>query len=701
MTAASTIPTAGEPLHRMSTDSSGPVGDWREIEWVLPDGLGGFAMGTALGVNTRRYHGWLVHATKPPVGRLMLLNACVEQLVLKQSEREPRTIDLSSFEFAGGRSKSDGPSALTEFRKGVDFVEWRYSVDAFVVKRRLRIGWRRGGLELSYRIDGPDAEVRLRVAPLVRLADMHHLFATERKIESVEVDDGVVVRDPNDESAEVAIFARDGSFRVAPDWWRGFHYEQESRRGQDDLEHLYTPGWFTFEWSAGSRSRSAVVRVEPNSERARRPLDTDDRSAHLDRIVRAAGEITPALANRPWLLSAADDFVVPRTVDGVELKTILAGYPWFTDWGRDTMISLPGLLLVTRRFDEALATLRVFAKHQRRGLIPNLFDDTSGAAHYNTVDASLWFVHAATEYRRLSANHEAYLRHLHKPCLDILTAYRDGTDFGIRMDPEDALVTAGDESTQLTWMDAARDGVVFTPRFGKAIEINALWYHGLRAVAEAMVEVDATTSRALQATAERAGRSIRELFWSDRLERLADTLRPTVDDGGRQRWEADFSIRPNMLFAVSLRHSALTDRQRRAVVAMAHRELLTPKGMRTLSPGDERYRSRFEGDMFSRDGAYHQGTVWPWLMGCFVEALLRSEGFSDSARSTARRLANGLIEEMEPPECPSVGQLYEVYDGAHEPPERPQRPGGCTAQAWSVAELVRAIALVESPELFS
>lgn len=666
-----------------------------ETEWVLTDGLGGFAMGTALGMNTRRYHGWLIHAAHPPVGRVMLLNAVLERFTLAAPGAAEETVELSNFEFEPAHIAPRGHRLLKRFERGASACRWAYRCGAFTIERRLTMGWRGGGIEVRYRVEGPaGATARVTLAPLVRLHDFHRLIRCDgRRFRVRGTASGIAIGAEN--GVELHLATSGGQFHAQSDWWFNFHYEQERQRGQEWIEDLFTPGEFRCDCEIGPDGscslalRAAAEPIAPaevdRGEALKRGVEA--RRMHLASMAERAAKSAPALGRRLDLMAAADAFVVPRRVGEESLMTILAGYPWFGDWGRDTMIALRGLLLRTGRFDEALRTLRAFASHRQRGLIPNLFDDYGGAAHYNTVDASLWFIHAACEYRRLSGDGAGFERDLREACLDIVEHYRRGTDFGIRMDERDGLIVAGDASTQLTWMDAKRDGVAFTPRHGKPVEVNALWYGGLCALAEALRERDAPRAAMLDETARRVREHFERAFWCEQTQCLADALVP--ERGG---WGQDATIRPNQIIACSLRFCPLEEPKRRAVIAAVEEHLLTPVGLRTLSPRDSRYQGRFEGGMFERDRAYHQGTAWPWLLGPFVEAVLRVDEFSDAARRRGRAIIEPLLEQMIVGR--SLGQVAEVYDGDTSP-DRPRLPGGCIAQAWSVAAVIDAMVMCE------
>jgi predicted glycogen debranching enzyme len=387
--------------------------------------------------------------------------------------------------------------------------------------------------------------------------------------------------------------------------------------------------------------------------------------------------LSPAAACEPSsppirkLMRAANDFVVYRkTPDGKDGTSILAGYPWFADWGRDTFISLPGLLLATRRFEQARQVLTVFASYVSEGMIPNRFDDYSNEPSYNTVDASLWFIHSAFEYFRLSNDYKTFEQILQPACRAIVHGYRRGTRYKIRMDERDGLVTQGDATTQLTWMDAKCGDIAFTPRHGKAVEINALWYRALVLMGE-------------KALAEQCRASFRAGFWISPFRGLADVI-----DGDAPATQKDIrrdtSIRPNQIFAVSLSDDLLTREQQSAVVEVVRRELLTPYGLRTLARDDPNYHREYKGTQAVRDAAYHNGIVWPWPLGAFLEAYLKVNDRSKDSVGQAKQWLAPLIMFLDSAVGGCVGQLPELFE-----PEEPCTPKGCFAQAWSVAETLR------------
>lgn len=641
-------------------------------EWLLTSGHGAYAMGSVSGANTRRYHGLLVATLCPPVERYVAL-ACVRDRI----ETSERDLELASFRFVsetGGVTHPRGVDRLVGFSAG-DSAVWEYNLGCGdSASRTLEIDEGRNRATLTWRVACEDP-ARLCISPMTALRSFHELFNSDERDIHVECeDDAVVLRCDH---LTLRIEAPGGAFEEQHEWWDNFELETERARGFDCVERLFSPGRFVFEFPRGGGDARLIATLEPDD--AATPAGGVRRDDRWRKACDHLAQTCPALAGdqrAATLARAADAFVVRRRIGGEWSTTILAGYPWFADWGRDAMIALPGLLLTTGRFDDAREVLETFARHERRGLVPNRFDDYGGEPHYNTVDASLWFLHAAREYARAcpAADH-GVIAHA---CGAIVDAYRDGTDFDIAMDPADALVRAGSAGTQLTWMDAKTGQTAHTPRHGKAVEINALWVHGLRCAAELIPDRAAE----LNDLSDRAAASFAERFWNTERGCLYDCLTP--EPGGV--WRPDASLRLNQIFAASLEHAPLNDAQRRGVVETVRRELLTPMGVRTLAPGQRGYRGRYRGGPEERDSAYHNGTVWPWPVGAYVEASLRAEGFCAASKERARRELTPLVEALSDG-C--VGQVGEVFDG--DGPD--QRPGGCPAQAWSVAETLRALVL--------
>jgi len=482
--------------------------------------------------------------------------------------------------------------------------------------------------------------------------------------------------------AVVTLACSAGRLVTEPDWWMNVAYPRDTYRGQGDREDYFTPGRFevplvagqdnTFTMTAALGDEPAVPQTGAARERALKPV---------------AAKMPGGESCRKALAIAVDDFVADRTVKGQALSTLLAGFPWFADWGRDTFIALPGLLLSSGRVDEAARVLQAFAGAIREGLVPNRFDDyDDDVAHYNTVDGSLWFVHAGLAYLEAPGVDAADQGWLIEAMRCVLDAYAAGTHaqshsgepVRVFMD-RDGLISAGTEHSQLTWMDAACGDVVFTPRFGKCVEINALWYSGLVGVSAKMTGADPKAAAVYAKLAKKAKTAFSTVFWSDALQRLIDHVSP--------EGEVDLSMRPNQILAASLERSPLSQPQAKAVVEAVGKALLTPVGLRTLPPDDVNYHPYYGGPQFERDRSYHQGTIWPWLLGPYVEAVLRTGKFSKKARSEARLLVNPLLDYLM---GQGLGQLHEIHDA-----DPPHAPRGCTAQAWSVAELVRVLGLMD------
>jgi predicted glycogen debranching enzyme len=642
-------------------------------EWLLTNGLGGFAMGTVVGCNTRRYHGLLCAATLPPVGRVMALNRVGEILCLDGADVDDPGAKLHELAVNQFRDRFHprGEQYLRRFELD-DTARWEYEVEGVRVHKEVQVLWMRNVAAVRYTVEPPEGRrVQLTLLPFVGLRDFH----SERHADGARFDlraghrACAVADGPND----LHLWSDDGRFVQRGDWWFGHVYAVETARGLGDHEDLYQPGRFTLEtdkratitlWAELGARRDipeSAPRYDFDGEVARRRAVVEGYRAKPQAPAGGGASRAPSLTIER-LARAANDFVVYRKApDGTDGTTVIAGYPWFADWGRDTMISLPGLLLVTGRFAQARQVLSVFASYVSEGMIPNRFNDYDNTPEYNTVDASLWFVHAAHEYARLSRDSDAFERVLLPACRKIVDGYRNGTRYNIRMDPADGLVTQGDANTQLTWMDAKCNGVAFTPRQGKAVEINALWYHALVLMGE----------RDLAATVRE---SFRKAFWISPFCGLADV----VGEGGRR----DAAVRPNQIFAVSLPNSPLTDEQQAAVVEVVRRELLTPVGLRTLNRADPNFKPHYSGAQVQRDAAYHNGTIWPWPLGAFLEAYLRVNGRSPESVDQARRWLEPLIHHLEHDAC--VGSISEIFEA-----DEPHRPDGCPAQAWSVAEALR------------
>jgi predicted glycogen debranching enzyme len=499
----------------------------------------------------------------------------------------------------------------------------------------------------------------LELRPLIAFRDYHSTTHENAAINrSLVIAPGLVKSSPYPGCPDLYFAHTTGEVRQTGDWYRNFEYTIEQERGLDFREDLFNPVVISFDLKAHPPAAvvaSTEVRAAQDVERLR--------DAEIDRLKDIGASAESDDPFRQLLVQAADQFIVQRG----EGSTIIAGYPWFTDWGRDTMIALRGLALCTRRFDDARAILVAFAGAVDRGMLPNRFTDAGESAEYNTADATLWYFEAVRAFLEHTQDGEFVRTRLYPVLTDIIAWHERGTRYGIRVD-SDALVLAGEAGTQLTWMDAKVGDRAVTPRQGKPVEIQALWYNALRVMEELSGDGH------YKDLADRARESFIRLFWNGSTGCLYDVV-----DGERR----DPSIRPNQIFAVSLFHSMLSFEQMQSVLAVVGTHLLTPYGLRTLAASDLQYRGRFEDGPESRDSAYHQGTVWPWLVGPYLSAYFKVNGRSaDAIEQASRRLAEFRRYIAED----GVGQIPEVFDS-----DAPHRAGGCTAQAWSVAELLRIV----------
>ncbi len=646
--------------------------DLPDKEWLVANGLGGYACGTLTGALTRRYHGLLIAALPAPLGRTMMLHHLGETVVLPGG---------TYFTLNG----EDGEAgALVDFRLEWGLPMWRYEAHGAVVEKRVVMPHQQNTAFATWRLVSGPGPVEMEIRPWTQFRG--HDDTLDRCAEGVPVvtaDQGrfeialagyppLRLKLDGDE----ARFALDEGESI-----EGF-YRIEADRGYPSRARLWSPGVLR----ARLCTQPVTLLASAEPWHVALALTADEaRAFELERRRRLVSLANPELRHgaAAELVLAADSFlVVPRTrvrdqtrarSQGEDVRTVIAGYHWFADWGRDTMISLPGLTLVTGRPDEARWILSTFAHYVRDGLIPNDFPDRSLDGKYNTADATLWFFHAIDKY--LEATGDRRMLHRLLPVLtSILDHHRAGTHYNIGVDPADGLLRQGAEGLQLTWMDAKVEDWVVTPRRGKAVELNALWYNALRLM-EGWLRDTGDDGRAAQAAAdaERVRRSFNQRFWNPAAGWLFDVV--DGEDGGD-----DPSCRPNQIFAVSLAHPVLDADRWEAVVETVRSKLLTPLGLRSLDPGHPDYKPRYFGNLRARDAAYHQGTVWAWLIGHYVDAWLRLHPADGHAE--ARRLLEGLIPHLDDV---GVGSIAEVFDA-----DPPFVPRGCISQAWSVAEWLRA-----------
>jgi len=652
-------------------------------EWIITNGLGGYSSGTVSGAVTRRYHGILVAALPAPLGRMVMWSHVSEFLRFSDDD----VISLGTEERAGGRLDLKGAEFLVEFRLENGLPIWTYKVRDTVIEKRVLMPHRQNSVSVSYRASGETTRLRLELRPAFNfrhhespvsepLAEPYRTVALPARYEFRAHDDRLP-------PLRMKLFGDASEFTNAPTNIHQVVYRIEQSRGYSYEGDLWSPGYFRVNLDANP---AATLVGSTESWEVAEALSPDDApNAEHQRRARLLAQAQPPAQGgiAAELVFAADQFVItpasratevaPARATDDEARTVIAGYHWFTDWGRDTMISLEGLTLATGRAVEAAHILRTFAHYVRDGLIPNMFPDGEKEGLYHTADATLWFFHALGRYVEITSDTET-LRAILPTLVDIADHHLRGTKFNIHVDPSDGLLVQGAEGYQLTWMDAKMGDWVVTPRRGKAVEINALWYNALCLLANWQRDDGNLTSAAVyEEHAQRARESFNERFWYSDNGYLFDVV-----DCNEHSGTADTSLRPNQLFAISLDHPVLNESRWKSVVDVVARELLTPVGLRSLAPDDPEYKPIYSGDLRSRDGAYHQGTVWGWLIGPFVDAWLKVNPLNPG---DARKFLEGFERHLDEA---GIGTISEVFDA-----REPHTAGGCIAQAWSVAEVLR------------
>jgi len=674
------LPSAGESVREAAVAR----------EWLVTNGLGGFAAGTVAGVPTRRYHGLLVAALPTPLGRTVMLNHLSELLRLSDGTR----FEIGGQERAGSGLEWPGAQHLAEFRLDSGLPVWRYELGATVVEKRVHMLHQQNTVHVTYHLlQGGPVRIKLRAALHVRPLEGSVHGAIDEPYTITAIEDRLELSTTRGyPPLRLKIYGRRATFALDSGKLDNVHYRAEAQRGYADVGELWSPGY----WSADLTADTSTTLVASTEgwDTIGALLPEQAAAAERERRERLLAAAAPAARSSVGgeLVLAADQFVITPSgrredaararATGGEVRSIIAGYHWFTDWGRDTMISLEGLSCTTGRHVEASYILRTFGQYVRDGLIPNMFPDGSNEGLYHTADATLWFFHAIDRYLAATGD-RATLVALMPKLTEIVQCHLEGTRYGIHVDPKDGLLVQGADGYQLTWMDAKCDGWVVTPRRGKAVEINALWYNALR-LFEGWTREAAGEEAAhpFLVHAEQCRLAFNERFWYEEGRYLYDVVE-SADLAGKN----DIACRPNQLLAISLTHPVLDAARWAAVVDVARVKLLTPVGLRSLSPDDPDFKPTYHGDLRTRDAAYHQGTVWAWLIGPFIDAWLKVH---PEDRAGARRFLDGFTPHLDEA-C--VGSISEVFDAVE-----PYAPRGCVAQAWSVAEVLRCWALTAEPE---
>jgi len=647
--------------------------DWEtssKLEWLATNGIGGYASSSISGANTRRYHGLLVAACKPPLGRAVLLSKLEEEIRVEDqhyhlsANKYPHVIYPQGFRHLLSFTSSPIPTFL-------------YSIDeiGLTIQKQIWLAREANTVYVRYTVLKSSDPFQFSLLLFAAYKDYHseqrHWDGFQAKLDVTTT--GKLTFTAFDQAIPLHIKvmgSSDFQYHKEPEWYFNYEHEWEELRGQDSFEDLYNIGRFD-----GILTQGDTVTFVATTEDADPALPYDALEAESTRIAQLLKKAklpknAPSVVSQ--LVLAADQFVAPKS-KRVSRATIIAGYPWFTDWGRDTMISLSGLTLATRRYDIAKQILASFAGAIKDGLIPNRFRDDGEGAEYNTVDATLWLFQAARSYAVETGDWQFLTGKLYDSLESVIEHHISGTIYNIHVDPEDGLLYAGEPSVALTWMDAKTGDIVVTPRVGKPVEIQALWYNALQVFAEISEKADKPTKKYLTLAAK-VKRSFKAKFVSPNNKKsLLDVVDgPTGDDP---------SVRPNQLFALTLAYPVFDPKSRMAaaVLKTVEDELLTPKGLRTLSPNSPNYKGKYgPGDQRARDLTYHQGTVWPWLFGVYADAAFAVRGEAPIEKLLI--YAEDLLKEF------GVGSIAEIYDG-----DEPQRPNGCIAQAWSVAEILRVL----------
>ncbi len=648
-------------------------------EWLVTNGLGGYASGTIVGVAARRFHGFLVAALPAPHGRVMMFNHLAEFIRVS----EDTVIQIGGEELKTTDHKIDSAQYLAEFSLESGLPVWRYQIQDLVIEKRLLMPHLQNTVYVTWRLLSGTESVRLQLRPGFYFRPHEGLVSeplTEPYTLTIVGDRYEISGRSDYPTLRMRIDGAEAKLTLDRGILDNQFYTIEAHRGYDSQGVLWCPGYFTTQLSP---DRATTLTASTESWLRIQALSYDEclgaERERRRRLLFAA----PAVARSGMgaeLVLAADQFIIAPAgraeeaarvrAAGDEVRTVIAGYHWFTDWGRDTMISLEGLTLATGRYAEAGWILRTFAQYVRDGLIPNMFPEGKKEGLYHTADATLWFFHALDRYIETTGDRET-LRLILPKLREIATRHIEGTNFGIGVDPKDGLLRQGAEGYQLTWMDAKVGDWVVTPRRGKAVEINALWYNALRLLENWLMEERGdSAAREVREAAERARQSFNERFWYADGNYLYDLIDGENGD--------DPACRPNQLLAFSLKHPILRQERWAPVLEVVNTRLSTPVGLRSLAPGHKDYKDKYYGDLRSRDAAYHQGTVWGWLIGPFIDAWLKVH---PEDQSGARRFLLGFEPHLSEA-C--IGSISEVFDA-----EEPFTPRGCVAQAWSVAEVLR------------
>ena len=629
-------------------------------EWLVTNGIGGYGMGAMIGARTRHYHGLLVAALEPPLGRHLTVAQLIETITLPGGRLEY----LHTQEWGGGGLDPQGYKNLESFTLDGSIPTWRYDFGNIKLEKRL---WMKAGQNttfVTYTLTQGKA-IKFELKPLCTFRD-HHGGNTSGTPQVKALNDGLEVQ--FSDAPSYFIRSSFGEHDISGEWWFNQFLRVEAERGFDAIENLYRAGSFSLTLEQ-NQTLAVCISTHADASASNWTQELEAEQQHSSQL-KSKFEHEPTWIQQ--LAIAADQFIVARGAG----HTVIAGYPWFGDWGRDTMIALPGLMLVAG-VEVAASILRTFGQFVDKGMLPNRFPDNNETPEYNTVDATLWYVEAIRAYV-VSSRDTSIVDELWDTLESIVRWHINGTRYGIGVDPSDGLLRAGEPGVQLTWMDAKIGDWVVTPRTGKPVEINALWFNALRTLEGWANSSTRKASHDYTLLADRVSDSFIKRYWNKATGYMFDVIdTPDGDDG---------TIRPNAVIAASLMHSPIGHSTRQLILKVAAEKLLTPYGLRSLAPEDSRYAGRYRGSPLERDGVYHQGTVWAWLIGAFVSAHLQAYGDKTAARAFLEPMAQHLLEG-------GLGSVSEILDG-----DAPFTPRGCPWQAWSVAEILRAWKLTAPSE---
>jgi predicted glycogen debranching enzyme len=637
-----------------------------QLEWLETNGLGGWSGSSLSGCNTRRYHGLLMASIHPPAERLLLVSKLDESIILNGNQYDLATNDYGNIIFPMGYKW------LVYFKKDL-FPEWIFEIAGLRLRKTITMVDGENTTLIRYEVLNAKSSFTLQFLPLIAARGYHELQHSYNNIFwKTDFKNGLFHNQPFDGAPDIYIFIPGSSFQSVNKWYYNFNYLQEKYRGLDYVEDLFNHGIFQVDLKDGDALDIIISTENPTMKNAD-TLFEREKNRKLSLLNRLPNELQRTLS------LAADQFIVKREIPReseaaiVSLKTIIAGYHWFTDWGRDTMISIPGLCLQTGRLEDAKKIISVFSKSVSMGMLPNRFLDNNEPPEYNNVDGTLWFFNSVYGYLQSTNDRDFILKEILPVLKDIIHWHFKGTRFNIHVD-NDGLLYSGETGQQLTWMDAKVGNWVVTPRMGKPVEIQALWYNALK-IFESILLMNGETeaSENIHDKAEQAKKSFSEKYWYTDGKYLYDN----IDESGKP----DSSLRPNQVFALSLPFHLIEGKMAEAVLNIVRSRLYTPAGLRSLSPDDPNYKGNYGGNTLLRDTAYHQGTVWSWLLGPFIEAGMKTLGdqFKAEALAIIQRFTYHLNEGC-------IGTVSEIFDG-----DAPHYPRGCVAQAWGVAEILRVI----------